>query len=147
MHPAPIVMADRTRKKVIGSLCLVSISYWRRGISVRQYIGGPMFPAPFLLADRTQKMYRNVGQGEATHGSTVLAHFSCHIKRIKEADRTVRCASPIILALQTGKGNTPKKRRRPHKTIKQTSIATVRNYILTVACFPTFLFFHYTLSF
>jgi hypothetical protein len=29
--------------------------------------------------------------------------------------------------------------------IKQTSIATVRNYVLTVACFLTFLFFHYTL--
>jgi hypothetical protein len=46
MHPAPKVMADRTRKKsakhnlnLIGAQCLVSIAYWRRGTSVRQYIG------------------------------------------------------------------------------------------------------------
>ncbi len=41
MHPAPIVMADRTRKKsakhnlnIIIAPCLVSIAYWRRGTSV-----------------------------------------------------------------------------------------------------------------
>ncbi len=44
MHPAPIVMADRTRKKIIGEPCLVSFTYWRRGTSVRQYIGTPMPP-------------------------------------------------------------------------------------------------------
>jgi len=42
MYPAPIVMADRTQKKIIGSLCLVSIAYWRRGTSVRQCIGAPI---------------------------------------------------------------------------------------------------------
>jgi hypothetical protein len=39
--PAPIGMADRTRKKIIGALCLVSIAYWRRGTSVSKYIGAP----------------------------------------------------------------------------------------------------------
>jgi hypothetical protein len=38
-HPAPIGVADRQENKIIGSLCLVSIAYWRRGTSVRQYIG------------------------------------------------------------------------------------------------------------
>jgi hypothetical protein len=52
MHPAPIVMADRTGKKIIGAHCMASIAYWRRGTSVRQYIGVPMPPAPLLLADR-----------------------------------------------------------------------------------------------
>jgi hypothetical protein len=38
MHPAPIGVADRTRKKkIIGALCLVSFAYWRRGTLVRQY--------------------------------------------------------------------------------------------------------------
>jgi hypothetical protein len=41
MSPAPIVMADRTRKKkhnlnIIGAQYLVRIAYWRRGTSVRQ---------------------------------------------------------------------------------------------------------------
>jgi hypothetical protein len=31
---------------------MVSIAYWRRGTSVRQYIGASMPPAPLLLADR-----------------------------------------------------------------------------------------------
>jgi hypothetical protein len=52
MLPAPIEMADRTRKKIISAQCLISIAYWRRGTSVRQYIGVPMPPAPLLLADR-----------------------------------------------------------------------------------------------
>jgi hypothetical protein len=36
MYPAPIVMADRTQKKIIGSLCLVSIAYWRTDTNWRQ---------------------------------------------------------------------------------------------------------------
>jgi hypothetical protein len=39
-------------KKVFGAPCLVSFAYWRRGKSVRQYIGGPMSPAALLLADQ-----------------------------------------------------------------------------------------------
>jgi hypothetical protein len=31
MHPAPIGVADQTRKKKNGTLCLVSIAYWRGG--------------------------------------------------------------------------------------------------------------------
>jgi hypothetical protein len=91
MHPAPIVMAERTRKKnywltVSGQHCLLA----------EGDIGAPInwrtdAPAPLLLADRTQKIYINVRilsrQGEATNGSTVLAHFSCHIKRIKRGGR------------------------------------------------------------
>jgi hypothetical protein len=58
-----------------GHRC-ASIQYWRTDV-----------PCAITIADRTQKMYRNVRilsrQGEVTNGSTVLAHFSCHIKRIK----------------------------------------------------------------
>ncbi len=57
MHPAPIGVADRTRKKIIGALCLVSIAYWRRGhrsanklAPLRQYIGAPMSLAPSINA-------------------------------------------------------------------------------------------------
>jgi hypothetical protein len=45
-------MAGQTGKKNIGAQCLVSIAYWQRGTSVRQYIGVAMPPAPLLLADR-----------------------------------------------------------------------------------------------
>jgi hypothetical protein len=31
MNPAPIGVADPTRKKIIGALCVVSIAYWRGG--------------------------------------------------------------------------------------------------------------------
>ncbi len=52
MNSAPIGVADRTRKKLIGALCLVSFAYWRRGTSERQYIGAPMPPTPFVLAHK-----------------------------------------------------------------------------------------------
>jgi hypothetical protein len=131
MHPAPIGVADRKRKKKnIGTLCLVSIAYWRRGTSVRQYIGGSMCPPPLLLADRTQKMHRNV---------RILSRQDKKNKKRRTeqfgALRLFSSQSPINLALQTANGNTLKKRRRPHKKLN-------RNYVLTVACFPTFLFFH-----
>jgi hypothetical protein len=34
-----------TKKKIVGSLCLVRIASWRRGTSVRQYIGAQIHPA------------------------------------------------------------------------------------------------------
>jgi hypothetical protein len=109
MHPAPIVMADRTwkeiREKLFCALCLVSIAYWRRGTFVRQY----------------------------SHRLTV------------------RCASPIFKPIAYKLGFTNRKRKYFEEQttatvkIKQTSIATVRNHILTVACFLTPFFFHYPL--
>ncbi len=33
----------------IGSPCLVRVAYWRRGTSVRQYIGAPIHPAPVVI--------------------------------------------------------------------------------------------------
>jgi hypothetical protein len=71
MRPAPIGVADRTRKKnywrtVLGQHCLLA-----QGTSERQYIGAQRPPcanilahqrppAPILLADRTQKKGNNV---------------------------------------------------------------------------------------
>ncbi len=86
-------------------MCLVSIAYWRRGTSVRQY-----------------------------------SH------RV-----TIRCALPIFKPIAYKLNFTNRKRKYfEEKTtatlkIKQTSIATVRNHILTVACLPTPLPFHYPL--
>jgi hypothetical protein len=74
MHPAPIGMADRTQKKsakhnlnFIGAPSLVSIAYWQRGTSMRQYIGAqmpprpqattigaPIYPAPIVLAHQNR---------------------------------------------------------------------------------------------
>ncbi len=69
MHPAPLVMADQTWRTNFGAPCLVSIAYWRRGTSLRQYIGvydapraitigGPMV-SHLLLANRTKKNKKN----------------------------------------------------------------------------------------
>jgi hypothetical protein len=68
----------------------------------------------------------------------------------KEDDR-VWCASPIFKPIAYKLSFTNRKRKYfEEKTtatlkIKQTSIATVRNHILSVACFLTPLFFHYPL--
>jgi hypothetical protein len=69
----------------------------------------------------------------------------------KEAHRTVRCASPTFIPIARLLSFTNRKRKyveeKTTATVKnkQTSIATVRNHILTVACFLTPLRFHYPL--
>jgi hypothetical protein len=92
--------------------------YWRTDVPHAITIGGPMV-SHILLADRTEEVK-------------------------KMADQTVRCVSPIVKPYR-------KRKYFEEKTtailkIKQTSIATVRNHILTVACFLTPLSFHYPLS-
>jgi hypothetical protein len=37
-------------RNIIAAPCLVRIAYWRRGTSLRQYIGAPIHPAPIVLA-------------------------------------------------------------------------------------------------
>ncbi len=130
---------------------LASVAFWRRRTSVRQFIGAPKPPAPLLMAHRTQKMHKNVRirsrQGE---GIIRCANNGYKIAFLL-ADRTVRCASPIFKPIAYKLSYTNWKRKYvEEKTtatlkIKQTSIATVRNHILTVACFPTPLSFHYLL--
>ncbi len=82
MHPAPIVMADRTGKKdywrpVSGQHCLLAERdigapiYWRTNAPRAITICGPMV-SHLLLADRTKEVKK------------------------KDADQTVRCASPIF---------------------------------------------------
>jgi hypothetical protein len=78
------------KKKIIVVQCLVFIAYWRRVTSVRQYIGGPMPPVP-LYYWRTEGF---------TH--RVLCRFTSPTggqnkkNETKEADQTVRSASPIF---------------------------------------------------
>ncbi len=66
-------------------------------------------------------------------------------------DDQVRCASPIFKQIAYKLSFTNRKRKYFEEQtmatlkIKQTSIATVRNHILSVACFLTPLFFHYPL--
>ncbi len=85
------------------------------------------------MAHRTQKIDKNV---------RILK---------KEADQTVQCASPIFKPIAYKLSCTNRKRKYfEEKTIailkiKQTSIATVRNHIRTLACFPTSLPFQYPL--
>jgi hypothetical protein len=67
-------------------------------------------------------------------------------------DDCVLCASPIFMLIAYYLGFTKRKRKYFEEKmmatlkIKLTSITTVRNHILTVACFPTPLIFHYPLS-
>jgi hypothetical protein len=106
MHPAPVGVADPTRKKKnFGAPCLVSIAYWRRGILVHQY---------------------------------------SHLLK-------VWCASPIFKPIAYKLRSTNRKRKyfeeKSTATLKskQTSIATVRNHLRTLASFPTPLIFHWSL--
>jgi hypothetical protein len=90
-----------------------------------------MLPSSFLL--RTQNIDKNVRIQNRQDGGII------------------RCASPICKPIADKLSFTIRKRKYfEEKTtatlkIKQTSIATVRNHILTVACFTTPLPFHYTL--
>jgi hypothetical protein len=115
MYPAPIVMADRTQKKIIGSLCLVSIAYWQRGTSVRQYIGAPIpigansispvvrigTPNPLTRRWVCPPLWYQGGThllaGEGVGGVPIRGAQTKKIK--KEADRTFRCASPIFIPI------------------------------------------------
>jgi hypothetical protein len=93
------------KKKIIGALCQVSIAYWWRETSVRQYIGVPIPPRAITIG-----------------GPMVVLHliWLVRTKEIKKKRRTKQFGaphlfssqSPINSALQTGNGNTLKKRRR-----------------------------------
>ncbi len=60
MHPAPIGVADRTKKKLlahcawsalpIGAGDIGAPIYWRTEATLRQYIGAQIPPAPIVLA-------------------------------------------------------------------------------------------------
>jgi hypothetical protein len=71
-------------------------------------------PPPLLLADRTQKMQGNV---------RILSRQDKKNKKRRTeqfgALRLFSSQSPINLALQTGNGNTLKKRRRPYKKLNR----------------------------
>jgi hypothetical protein len=74
-------MPDRTQKKIIGAPCLVSFAYWRRGTSVRQYIGVPMPPRYYFW--RTDGFTSPIGGQNKKN-------------KKKEANQTVLCALPIF---------------------------------------------------
>ncbi len=111
-------------------------------------IGGGGHRCANILAHRSTLLTKK----ETTCTSTMLVVWR-HIypARFKEAHRTVRCASPIFIPIACKLSFTNRKRKYvAEKTTatlksKQTSIATVRYPILTVACFPIPLLFHYPL--
>jgi hypothetical protein len=111
-------------KKFLAHHVLSALHIWRTDIPCAITIGGPMVSHLIGLV-RT--------------------------KEIKKADQTVRRASPIFTPIAYKLRFTNRKQKYVvEKTtstlkIKQTSIATVRNHILTVACFltPSLFITHY----
>ncbi len=93
-------------KKIIGSLCLVRIAYWRRGTLVRQYIGAPIHPAHW----KRNNLHVNYAGGV----EACILHVSKRRTEQFGAPRLFSYQSPINWALQTGNGNTLQKRRRQH---------------------------------
>ncbi len=90
-------------------------------------------PCAIIMAHRTQKIDKNV---------RILK---------KEADRTVRCASPIFKPIAYKLSVTNRKRKYFEEKMtatlksKQTLIAKVQNHLRILASFPTSLIFHWSL--
>ena len=96
MSPAPIVMADRTRKKhnlnIIGAQCLVSIAYWRRGTLVRQYshrltvrCASPIFiPIAYYLGftNRKRKYFEEKTKATLKSKQTPIATVRNHLRTL-----------------------------------------------------------------
>jgi len=132
MHPAPIGVADQTRKKfywptVPGHHCLLA----------EGDIGAPIYWR--TDAPCTPKLLVRQGYTFSTVSHRLLA------------DGTFRCALPIFIPIAYLLCFTNRKRKYvEEKTTailksKQTSIATVRKHLRTVASLPTPLPFHYPL--
>ncbi len=104
-HPAPIGVADRTRKliywlTVSGQHCLMA----------EGDIGAPIY---WLTEHKRCKKCQDSGGSKP---------YKKNKKRRTEqfgALRLFSSKSPVYLAFQTGNGNTLKKRRRPHKKINR----------------------------
>ncbi len=110
-------------------------------------IGAPMSPAPKVMADRTRKK-KIIGAQCLVNiaywrRGTLVRQYSHWLK--------VRCASPIFKPIAYKLRFTNRKRKYfEEKTTatlksKQTSIATVRNHLRTLASFPTTLIFLWSL--
>ncbi len=82
---------------------------------MRQYNGAPMPPAPLLLADR-------------------WFHISYWLTEQFDTPRLFSSQSPNYLSFTNRKRKYVEEKTTATLKIKQTSIATVRNHILTVAC-------------
>ncbi len=116
MPPAPIVMADRTREKI----------HWRTVPGQHCLLAEGHIVAPIYWRTEHKKCTEMLGfwllsrEGEATNGSfgAFFMPYEKNKKRRTEQFGSLRLfssQSPINLALQTGNGNTLKKRRRSHK--------------------------------
>jgi hypothetical protein len=109
MHPAPIVMPDRTQheKKFIGAPCLVSIAYWRHyywrtehnkwtkllGFRVHSHARGWGKCAD----NRRNKLFtfcRRTTEVQFSFSHLLLADRT---KISKQVDRTFQCASSIFI--------------------------------------------------
>ncbi len=116
-------------------------------------IGAPMHPAPIGVAVRTGKKicetkfeyYWRTGLVNIAYWrrGTLVRQYSHRL--------TVRCASPIFIPIAYYLGFTNRKRKyfeeKTTATLKsnQTSIATVRNHLRTLASSATPLIFHWSL--
>jgi hypothetical protein len=138
MHPAPIGVAEQTRKYF----------YWRT-------VPGHHC----LLAEGGHRCANILAHLSALHAHTTSVRkgytsdfsISFTVSHRLLADRTFRCALPIFIPIAYLLCFTNRKRKYvEEKTTatlksKQTSIATVRKHLRTVASLPTRLPFHYPL--
>ena len=111
--------------------------YWRTDVPCANSNGGPNTKKNKLLAHCAWKAMPIGGRG------TLVRQYSHRLK--------VRCASPIFKPIAYKLRFTNRKRKyfeeKSTATLKskQTSIATVRNHLRTLASFPTPLIFHWSL--
>ncbi len=112
-------------------------------------IGAPMHPAPIGVAVRTGKKICETKFEFYWH--TVSGQHCLLAEGDIGAPLTVRCASPIFIPIAYYLGFTNRKRKyfeeKTKATLKskQTSIATFRNHLRTLASSPTPLIFHWSL--
>ncbi len=119
IHPAPIGVADRTGKKfywrtVPGHHCLLAEGdfgapiYWRTEAPLRQYIGAPRPPCTSTLLvlerDKSSDFSISCNKFHIAYWRTEHVGAPCLFSS----------QSPINWALQTGNGNTLRKRRWQH---------------------------------
>ncbi len=130
MPPAPIVMADRTWKKnprniigltMLGKHCLLAERdigapiYWRTDAPCATTIGAPMPPGPIVLAHWKRNNLHVNNAGVTSFTSPIGGPNQKKFKKRRTEQFGVphlfSYQSPINWALQTGNGNTLKKRR------------------------------------
>ncbi len=167
MPPAPIGKADRTRKKnywltVPGQHHLLAEGdigapiYWRTDVPCLRYrVPYPVHPARFtvLAVERDTPCTFILLAGAVVERNTPWTPTLLVLENLKRGapNSLVRLAyfhtNRLLIELCKQETEIQYVAEKTTATLKskQTSIATVRYPILTVACFPTLLLFHYPL--